>query len=112
MNEFAKYGLYFLIGGTLISVSTYLGSHGKGFMAAVGSTVPIMSGLTFILIFLNSGNEVTLSFAKHLIWVSPPWFLYVGCMIYGIHRWGFWTAFSTAFGLYMMGVWVMRLIIR
>ena len=46
MTELAKYVSYFIIGGTLVSVSTYLGSHGKGFLAALASTLPVISGVT------------------------------------------------------------------
>ena len=34
MSDFVKYFLYFLLGGTIVSVSTYLGSQGKSFLAA------------------------------------------------------------------------------
>ena len=31
MNELLKYGAYFLIGGIVVSASTYLGAKGEGF---------------------------------------------------------------------------------
>ena len=65
MSEMIKYGMYFILGGLLVSISTYLGAHAKGFWAAFASTVPIISGVTFILVFLNAGQGPTLSFAKH-----------------------------------------------
>jgi len=34
MPELMKYGLYFLIGGVVVSASTYLGAKGEGFLAA------------------------------------------------------------------------------
>ena len=71
MTELTKYVLYFFIGGTLVSVSTYLGSHGKGFLAALASTLPVISGVTFILIYLNAGDSPTVSFAKNLILALP-----------------------------------------
>lgn len=71
----------------MVSVSTYLGSHGKGFLAALASTLPVISGLTFILVYLNAGGGPTVSFAKNLIWLSPPWFVYVGTMIVEYPNW-------------------------
>ena len=112
MNELLKYGLYFVLGGLLVSVSTYLGSHGKGFFAALASTIPVISGLTFILVYVNAGQDPTTSFAKNLIWLSPPWFLYVGTMIISVARLGFWPSFALAMTLYMIGVGVMRVIVR
>ena len=38
MNDFVKYVIYFLLGGTIVSVSTYLGSQGKSFLAPFAST--------------------------------------------------------------------------
>ena len=112
MTEFAKYVSYFIIGGTLVSVSTYLGSHGKGFLAALASTLPVISGVTFILIYFNAGDSPTVSFAKNLIWLSPPWFVYVGTMIAMVPKLGFWPAYALAIGLYVVGVGVTRLFIH
>lgn len=67
MGEFGKYALYFLLGGTIVSVSTYLGSQGKSFLAAFASTFPAITGVTFILIYLNGGNEAIVSYAKNLL---------------------------------------------
>ena len=112
MTEWAKYGLYFILGGSLVSLSTYLGSHSKSFLAALASTLPVISGVTFILVYLNAGSAPTVSFAKNLIWLSPPWFLYVGTMIAAVPKFGFWPAYALAMGLYVVGVGVTRLIVH
>jgi len=44
MSELGKYILYFLLGGAIVSVSTYLGSQGKSFLAAFASTFPAITG--------------------------------------------------------------------
>ena len=64
MGEWAKYALYFLLGGTIVSISTYLGSQGRSFLAAFASTFPAMTGATFVLIYLNSGNDHLVTYAK------------------------------------------------
>ena len=112
MTEGAKYGLYFILGGSLVSLSTYLGSHSKSFLAALASTLPVISGVTFILVYLNAGSSPTVSFAKNLIWLSPPWFVYVGTMIAAVPKLGFWPAYGLAIGLYVVGVGLTRLIIH
>ncbi len=112
MNELTKYGVYFILGGTLVSISTYFGSHGKGFFAALASTLPIISGMTFILIYLNAGAGPTVSFSKNLIWLSPPWFAYVFTMMFGIPRWGFAMSFAVAMMFYVLLVSIIRVIIR
>jgi len=112
MNELTKYLLYFVLGGSLVSVSTYWGAHGKGFLAAFASTLPVISSMTFILIYLNAGTGSTVSFAKHLIWLSPAWFVYVMIMMLGVPRLGFWVALPISLVLYFVSIWWINLILR
>jgi len=89
MGDLGKYVLYFLLSGAIVSLSTYLGSQGKSFLAAFASTFPAITGATFILIYLNGGNEAIVSYARNLLWFVPPWMVYVLSMIMGIPRFGF-----------------------
>ncbi|MBH0183763.1 MAG: DUF3147 domain-containing protein, partial [Nitrospira sp.] len=57
MNDVVKYAVYFLLGGTIVSISTYLGSQGKSFLAAFASTFPAITGATFVLMYLNGGSD-------------------------------------------------------
>ena len=101
MNDFAKYALYFLLGGTIVSLSTYLGSQGKSFLAAFASTFPAITGATFVLIYLNGGNDAIVSYAKNLLWFVPPWIAYVVSMIAGVPVFGFWPAMIGSLALYL-----------
>ena len=112
MGDWAKYGLYFLLGGTIVSISTYLGSQGRSFLAAFASTFPAMTGATFVLIYLNGGNEHLVTYAKNLLWFVPPWLIYVGCMIYGVERIGFWLSMAGSLGLYMACVAIVKWLAR
>ena len=112
MAEFVKYGLYFLIGGVVVSLSTYLGTKGEGFLAALASTFPAITGVTFVLIYLNGGNEATLTYAKHLLWFVPPWLAYVGVMILGLDLLGFWSAMVGSLALYMVCAGLLKYILR
>lgn len=112
MNDLVKYGLYFLLGGTIVSVSTYLGSQGKSFLAAFASTFPAITGATFVLIYLNGGNDAIVSYAKNLLWFVPPWIVYVTTMIVGIPRFGFWPSMVGSLVLYMGCVGAVRLWLR
>ena len=112
MNDLGKYVLYFLLGGTIVSVSTYLGAQGRSFLAAFASTFPAITGATFILIYLNGGNDAIVSYAKNLLWFVPPWTVYVVSMIVGVPRFGFWPAMIGSLALYMSCVGVVRLIPR
>jgi hypothetical protein len=108
MGDVGKYVLYFLLGGTIVSVSTYLGSQGKSFLAAFASTFPAITGATFILIYLNGGNEAIVSYAKNLLWFVPPWVVYVITMILGIPRIGFWPAMIGSLVLYLGSVGLVK----
>jgi uncharacterized membrane protein (GlpM family) len=112
MDGWAKYGLYFLLGGTIVSLSTYLGSQGRSFLAAFASTFPAITGATFILIYLNGGSEHLVTYAKHLLWFVPPWLVYVGCMIYGVERLGFWLSMAGSMVLYMGCVGLVKVLSR
>ena len=112
MNDFVKYTVYFLLGGTIVSVSTYLGSQGKSFLAAFASTFPAITGATFVLIYLNGGNEAIVSYAKNLLWFVPPWVVYVITMILGVPRLGFWPAMIGSLLLYIGSVGVVKMVLK
>ncbi len=92
MSDLMKYAVYFLLGGTIVSISTYLGAKGNSFLAAMASTFPAITAATFILLYMNGGGATTVDYAKNLMWFVPPWIVYVTAMIMGIPRLGFWPA--------------------
>ena len=104
--------IFYWGGGTIVSVSTYLGSQGKSFLAAFASTFPAITGATFILIYLNGGNDAIVSYAKYLLWFVPPWMIYVTAMIIGIPHFGFWPAMVGSLVLYMGCVGTVKLWLR
>jgi len=112
MSELSKYLLYFLLGGTLVSVSTYFGSQGKSFLAAFASTFPAITGATFILIYLNGGSDAIVSYAKNLLWFVPPWMVYVVSMIAGVPRFGFWPSMIGSLVLYLGCMGLVKLALR
>ena len=112
MSELMKHLLYFVLGGVMVSLSTYLGTQGRGFLAAFVSTFPAITGVTIVLIYLNSGHEHAYIYAKHLLWLLPAWVVYVCVLILTIHRLGFWPAMAGALTLYMAVVAVLKLAIR
>ena len=112
MNGFGKYAVYFLLGGTIVSLSTYLGSQGRSFLAAFASTFPAITGATFVLIYLNGGNDAIVSYAKNLLWFVPPWIIYVVSMIVGVPYFGFWPAMICSLALYLGGVGLVKMVSR
>lgn len=112
MNELMKSALYFLLGGLMVSLSTYLGTRGRGFLAAFVSTFPAITGVTIVLIYLNAGNEHAYAYARHLLWLVPAWIVYVGFLLLTLNRLGFWLAMTGALALYLTMVTLIRLATR
>src|SRR2546427_12643771 len=91
-----KYALYFVIGGTVVSLTTYLGSLGRSWLAAFITTFPALTGLTFILMYLNVGVEPTVPYARNLLYFVVPWLAYVGFYLMPIDRLGIWLRLTRA----------------
>ncbi|TLY36188.1 MAG: DUF3147 domain-containing protein [Nitrospirae bacterium] len=96
-----KYALYFVIGGAVVSVTTWLGSFGRSWLAAFITTFPALTGLTFILIYLNAGVEPTIPYARNLLYFVVPWSAYVAFFILTVDRLGFWFALSGSIALFV-----------
>jgi hypothetical protein len=96
-----KYALYFVIGGAVVSLTTWLGSLGKSWIAAFVTTFPALTGLTFILIYLNGGVEHTVPYAKNLFYFVVPWLAYVGFFILTVDGLGFWIALCGSIALFV-----------
>lgn len=71
MNDLGKYVVYFFLGGTIVSLSTYLGAQGRPYLAAFASTFPAITGATFVLLYLNGGSDAIVAYAEKLFWFVP-----------------------------------------
>jgi len=106
-----KYALYFIIGGTVVSLTTYLGSLGRSWLAAFVTTFPALTGITFILMYLNAGVEPTVPYARNLLYFIVPWVIYVGFYILTIDRLGFWLTLTLAVALFIVVSAVTKLVV-
>jgi uncharacterized membrane protein (GlpM family) len=80
--------LYFLIGGIVVAATTYFGSHSKGLMAAFLAFLPSISVVTLCSIYLGNGTDAALSYAKGMLFLLPPWVLYIIAVIFLLPRLG------------------------
>ncbi len=106
-----RYALYFIIGGTVVSLTTYLGSLGKSWLAAFVTTFPALTGITFILMYLNAEVEPTVPYARNLLYFVIPWLAYVGFYLVTIDRLGFWFALTGAVALFISVSTMSKLIV-
>src|SRR5256885_11058389 len=50
------------------------------------TTFPALTGITFILMYLNAGSEPTVPYARNLLYFVVPWLAYVGFYLLTIDR--------------------------
>ncbi len=72
-----KYLLYFIVGGIITSLVTYLANHAKSLLAAFVGTLPFITVSTFLLIYLNTGQQAVVSYAKGLLIMIVPWLVFI-----------------------------------
>ena len=106
-----EYALYFIIGGTVVSLTTYLGSLGRSWLAAFVTTFPALTGITFILMYLNAGVAPTVPYARNLLYFVVPWLAYVGFYLLTIDRFGFWLTLTGAIALFVAVAALTKLVV-
>ena len=58
-------------------------------LAAFVATFPTMTALTFALVYGKAGQTATVNYAKGLLLMTPPWIIYVLCLVFLLPKWGF-----------------------
>ncbi|HEX8948692.1 MAG TPA: hypothetical protein VF790_07015 [Dissulfurispiraceae bacterium] len=102
--------MYFLLGGSITSVVAYLANNSKGFLAAFINTLPITSLSTFVIIYVSTGQDAVLSYARGLVIMLLPWILYVLSVIILTPRISF--PYSLLVGLFLFILMSLLLITR
>ena len=97
-----KYIAYFVIGGTVVSLVTYLASHSRGLAAAFVANMPVITLITFLIIFFESGQEAVVSYAKGLVIMLLPWLAYILSVILLSERLGMITSLAVGVSLYLI----------
>jgi uncharacterized membrane protein (GlpM family) len=97
-----KYILYFLIGGISVSIVTYLASHARGLLAAFFANLPVITLITFLTVYNESGYKDVVSYAKGLLIMLPPWLAYIFIVIFGTPRFGFIPSLVVGISLYFL----------
>jgi len=96
-----KFLLYFIVGGLVVSLTTYYGSRGQGFTAALISMFPSLTVLTFFLIYKAGGEASVISYAKNLGFGVPPWILYIIAVAMLCEHIGIWLSLTVGVMLYL-----------
>ena len=105
-----KFILYFIVGGLVVSLTTYYGSKGQGFTAALISMFPSLTVLTFFLIYKAGGDASVISYAKNLAFGVPPWILYIIAVAMLCEHLGIWLSLAVGVILYLGASFCMSLL--
>lgn len=68
--------LYFILGGSLVTLTTYLGSLGKGTLAAFVALFPTITVISVSTIYFGEGADKAAGFARGLLILFPVWGVY------------------------------------
>lgn len=103
--------LYFVLGGTIVTLITYFGGQGKGILAAFIGFFPSITIVTLFTIYLKSGVGATVSYFKGMLFLIPAWVLYALAMIFILPRWGIVPSVVVGIALYVgVAVLTMRFV--
>lgn len=97
-----KYILYFLLGGTIVSLVCYFASHLKGLIAAFFANLPVITLVTFIIIYFEAGEKNVVVYAKSLLVMLFPWLIYIFSVIILTPKIGVIPSLLTGLGAYLI----------
>ena len=92
MGEGLKFILYFIIGGTILSLVTYFGSKDKGILAAFIALFPMVSLMSILTIYSEAGSLPVLDYVKGLLIFTPVWIIFLVCIAYLLPKQGLFVA--------------------
>ncbi len=76
------------------------------------ATFHTMTALTFSLIYSKAGQVSTVNYAKGLLYMTPPWIIYVLCLIFLLPRWGFMKSLLAGVLTYMILAGIVSIVIK
>ncbi|MDI3484146.1 MAG: hypothetical protein PWQ74_733 [Methanobacteriaceae archaeon] len=110
MGTNIKLIFYFILGGIVVSLTTYFGSKEKGVLAAFIAMFPSVTVLTLSTIYLEAGMRPVLSYLKGLLILTPVWIIYLICLVYMAPKHGFWPALVSGVALYLILAWLITFV--
>jgi uncharacterized membrane protein (GlpM family) len=94
--------VYFVIGGLTVSVAAYLGSHGKGLIAAFAGLFPGITLITFAAIYLHSGSSAVSNYARGTLILLPAWIVYIVGVMFLTPRVGIAASLASSIAMYLI----------
>lgn len=102
-----EYLWYFIIGGTIVSLSTYFGSREEGVLAAFITQFPSISVLAILLIYKTGGGDAVGKYVHGFLYVVPPWILYIVTVWFLCSRIGIFPSLILGISIYLSTSWLL-----
>jgi len=106
------YLLYFLVGGTVVTVVAYIGSRGNGTLAAFVASLPVLFLLNVIAMYRNGGVGAGITYAKGALLFLPAFACYALLTIWLMPHLGIPKALLPGLPIYAIPIIVTKRIIR
>jgi uncharacterized membrane protein (GlpM family) len=102
MGEGLKFILYFIIGGSILTLVTYFGSKDKGILAAFIALFPMVSLMSILTIYSEAGSLSVLDYVKGLLILTPLWIIFLLCVTYFLPKQGLFVALVIGITIYII----------
>ena len=102
MGEGLKFLLYFIIGGSILTLVTYFGSKDKGILAAFIALFPMVSLMSILTIYSEAGSLPVLDYVKGLLILTPLWIIFLFCILYLLPKQGLVVALIIGLAIYII----------
>ncbi|MBI2856943.1 MAG: DUF3147 domain-containing protein [Chloroflexi bacterium] len=92
--------LYFLLGGSVVALVTYIGGQGRGLLAAFVSLAPSVTIITLLTVNHAGGAAATTDYARGMLKLFPAWFVYMAVVVLLLPRIGLIAALAAGMAAY------------
>lgn len=101
--------LYFVLGGSVIALVSYLGTQTRGLLASFFANLPTITVLSLSIIYANAGVSASTAYFKGLLLMLPAWVIYVLIVLFLLPRAGLVASLGVGVTLYVIaGMTIMR----
>jgi uncharacterized membrane protein (GlpM family) len=107
-----KYLIYFLVGGTVVTLVTYVGGSGRSLLSAFIATFPAITLITTVFIYLEAGNQPTVDYVRGLLFFAPAWFGYLISLFVLLPRLSMAGTIAASLAVFLAGVALTRFITK
>ena len=105
-----QYFIYFLIGGTVVSLVAYVGSRGNGILAACVASLPILFLLNVLLMYRNGGVTTSLDYVRGSLLFVPAFVCYATLTVWLLRRLGMPEALLPGLPIYLLPMMIRKVV--